>query len=115
MFELGALSTLILLVVGHFIADYPLQGEFLAKAKNRKRPVKGVPWYQALIAHSMIHGGAVYIITGNPFLFLLEVFLHFLIDDAKCQSKLDFNTDQALHIGCKLLYFAILLPFGLPN
>ena len=32
------------LMVGHALADYPLQGDFLAKAKNRTAPIPGVPW-----------------------------------------------------------------------
>jgi hypothetical protein len=28
-----------LLILGHFVADYPLQSDFIAKGKNRFRPV----------------------------------------------------------------------------
>lgn len=35
------------LIAGHFLCDYPLQGDFLSKAKNRVNPIPGVPWYQA--------------------------------------------------------------------
>lgn len=105
------LSVLILLIVGHFVADYPLQGDFLAKAKNRKAPIYGVPWYHGMIAHCMIHAGVVYLITMNPILFAMEFILHFIIDDTKCSGKIDYNMDQALHIACKVLYFIILIPF----
>lgn len=54
-----------LLVFGHMLGDYPLQGDFLSKAKNRYAPIAGVPWYQALGAHSAIHAGFVGIITGS--------------------------------------------------
>lgn len=33
------------LVAGHALADYPLQGDFLARAKNRAAPIPGVPWF----------------------------------------------------------------------
>lgn len=36
----------IALVAGHALADYPLQGDFLARAKNRTAPIAGFPWWQ---------------------------------------------------------------------
>ena len=60
------------LIAAHAVCDYPLQGDFLAKAKNRTMPIPGVPWWQALGAHAAIHGGAVGLITGIWWLGLLE-------------------------------------------
>lgn len=34
-----------LLLVGHALADYPLQGEFLSKTKNHRSPNEGIPWW----------------------------------------------------------------------
>ncbi|ODT65470.1 MAG: hypothetical protein ABS75_31655 [Pelagibacterium sp. SCN 63-23] len=98
-----------LMVFAHALGDYPLQGEFLSRAKNRANPVPGVPWYQALAAHSIIQGGLVGLITGSLWLGLAETVVHALIDDAKCNGKLTFNQDQALHIACKLAWIAILI------
>ncbi|MGV8959873.1 MAG: DUF3307 domain-containing protein [Stenotrophomonas sp.] len=95
-----------LLIFGHALADYPLQGQFLARAKNRLSPVPGVPWYQALGAHAVIHGGMVGVITGSLLLGALECAAHALIDDFKCARRIGFNVDQALHVGCKLLWVA---------
>lgn len=100
---------LIALIGGHFIADYPLQGDFLAKAKNRTAPIPGVPWWQALGAHSAIHGAVVALLTGIWWLFLAEAVVHWLTDDAKCHGRLSFNQDQAIHLACKLVWFAIWL------
>jgi hypothetical protein len=94
----------LLLIAFHFIADYPLQGEFLAKAKNRQNPIPGVPWYQALIAHSSIHGLFVGLITGSILLALCETIAHAIIDDAKCAGRLTYNKDQFLHFFCKLIW-----------
>lgn len=105
-------STLALLIVGHAIADYPLQGEFLAKAKNRISPLPGVPFYQALGAHAVMHGGMVGVVTGSLTLGLCEAAIHAVIDDAKCAGRLSFNQDQAAHVGCKLLWCALLALFG---
>jgi hypothetical protein len=92
------------LVAAHALCDYPLQGDFLARAKNRTLPIPGVPWYQALGAHAVIHGGAVALLTGMPLLGVAETLAHAAIDDAKCTGKIGFNTDQALHIVCKALW-----------
>lgn len=104
----AALGLFALLVAAHALADYPLQGEFLARAKNRFHPVPGVPWYQALGAHAVIHGGMVGAITGSLLLGVLETLVHFVIDDCKCARRIGFNTDQALHVLCKLLWVLML-------
>jgi len=101
-----------LLIVAHMVADYPLQGEFLSRAKNRHAPVPGVPWYQALAAHGVIHGGAVGCITGSITLGVLETLSHMLIDDFKCANRISYDLDQALHVGCKVVWLALLLAFG---
>jgi hypothetical protein len=97
----------IALVGGHFIADYPLQGDFLAKAKNRTAPISGFPWWQALGAHAAIHGTFVALITGVWWLFFAELLAHFITDDLKCRGKIGINTDQAIHIACKLVWFFV--------
>ncbi len=95
--------------MAHFLCDYPLQGEFLAKAKNRNSPIIGVPYWQALGAHSIIHGGAVALITGIWWLFVLEALIHWFTDDAKCLGKINHNQDQAIHIICKFVWFGLYL------
>ncbi|MEN5207382.1 DUF3307 domain-containing protein [Stenotrophomonas terrae] len=107
-----SLTTFVLLIVGHALADYPLQGEFLSRAKNRFTPMPGVPWYQALGAHAVIHGGVVGWVTGSMLLGLLEALSHALIDDLKCGHRISYNVDQLLHVLCKLLWVALLLVFG---
>lgn len=95
------------LVVWHVLADYPLQGDFLAKAKNRTAPVPGVPWWQALGAHSLIHAAGVACITHSAWLALVEFCAHAWIDDMKCRGRITFNVDQAMHIYCKALWALI--------
>lgn len=101
------MTTLLLLICAHALCDYPLQGDFLAKAKNKFMPITGVPWYQAMTAHASIHAGAVGLITGNIYLGIAEFVAHFSIDYLKCANKLSFNQDQALHIYCKLAWVTI--------
>ena len=99
----------IALIGGHALCDYPLQGDFLSKAKNRTAPIPSVPWQQALGAHVAIHGAAVALITGIWWLFFAEAAIHWLTDDAKCRGKLSFNQDQGIHVVCKAVWFAIWL------
>lgn len=101
---MNGIEMLAALLVAHVIADYPLQGDFLAKAKNRFIPLAGAPWYHALGAHALIHGGFVAAITGSLWLGLAEFVCHALIDDSKCAGRLTFNQDQLLHVSCKVAW-----------
>lgn len=114
---MNALELLVALICAHFICDYPLQGDFLSKAKSRWAPVPGVPWYQAMVAHAAIHGAAVWLLTTIWWLGLAEAVAHALIDDQKCRGRLTFNQDQMAHGFCKVVWLmtAILLPGNLPR
>lgn len=97
------------LVIGHFLFDFPFQGQFLSDAKNHRQPIPGVPWPQALFAHAAIQGGMVWFITGSLALGVIEFFLHALIDYLKSDGRLSFTADQALHILCKAVYVYLVL------
>jgi hypothetical protein len=106
------MSVLFFLLWGHVLADYPLQGPFLAAAKNRHTPAGQKPagmWIHALTAHALIHGGFVYLVTGSLLLGCLETFSHWLIDFGKCENWYGIHIDQLLHIGCKLLWWVLLV------
>ena len=102
-------------LVIHAVLDFMLQPDIMASAKNRhsKYHKDGnrdfPPWYYWLGAHSLGHGGGVYLITGNLALALVEFFLHGLIDHLKCERKTTLAQDQALHALCKLGYCFFLL------
>lgn len=100
------------LVFLHFLCDYPLQGDFLAKAKNVNTPIPGVPWWQALTAHAGIHAGAVMLATGSATLAIVEWISHFAIDWLKCSGRIGFNTDQALHLALKAAYALAMFLFA---
>jgi hypothetical protein len=100
---------LLMLCAGHALCDYPLQGDFLAKGKNKFAPIPGMPYWQLLLAHSLIHAGMVLLVTGSVALALLELGIHFLTDYAKCAGWIDFNEDQAIHYGCKLVWAAMVV------
>lgn len=100
-----------LMLFAHALADYPLQGDFLSRAKSAVNPIPGVPWYQALGAHSMIHAGAVGIITGSIWLALAEFLIHAVTDDAKCRGRISYNVDQGIHIACKVVWAVIAVDY----
>jgi hypothetical protein len=117
---LGGLVVLFALVIGHAVADFALQTEFIAVAKNPHADLsqffgkEGVPpnvWIWALGAHSLIHSAAVWLITGSVVLAAAEAILHWLIDYAKSEGITNFSVDQLCHISCKLIY-AILIATG---
>lgn len=105
---MNALELFLVLVGFHFLADYPLQGDFLSKAKNRRAPLDGVPWWQAMTAHCGIQALFVGLATGVWWLALAEFVVHFVLDDAKCRGWIGFNQDQAAHVWFKALWVALL-------
>lgn len=104
---MSAIEIFGLMIFAHALADYPLQGDFLSKAKNRTAPIPGVPWWQALAWHSIIHGGFVALITGHWWLGVAEAGIHAATDDWKCRGLITFNQDQAIHIVCKAAWALI--------
>ena len=108
------------LIMGHAVADFPLQGRFLAMAKDRHNKLpssegEGFPrtlWIFALTVHSLIHGATLWLITGSVVFALAENIVHWFIDLAKCEKLTTFSQDQGLHVLCKAV-FAILAFRGL--
>lgn len=92
----------VLLLGTHWVCDYPLQGDFLATAKQ-KGPLR--PYH--LVAHAGIHGAAVALVTGNAWLGLAEWLAHATIDELKVRGRSTFAIDQALHIVCKAVWLLI--------
>lgn len=107
MIEMSFFPLLFALIAAHALADYPLQGPFLSEAKNRNTAAGKVFWPHALFAHSMIHGGFVFLLTGSLLFASAEVVIHGVTDWFKCESKISLNADQAIHIGCKVLWAAL--------
>ena len=109
------MQPLFLFLVGHAVCDFVLQGEVMGNAKNRRKWLASghgagfPPWYYWLGAHAFTHGGAVFLISGLWQLGAIETALHAAIDFSKCEGRLSFNVDQALHLACKLVYVAVLI------
>lgn len=108
------------LCIGHSVADFPLQGSFLAAAKDRHQHPPGIDpqdcgrgriWIYAMSAHCLVHAGFVWIITGSWAFAIAEFIAHWIIDFLKCEGVTNFDGDQALHLLTKLV-FVILVAVG---
>ena len=110
---------LFLLIAGHALADYPLQNEAMATCKNRNAHLplqKEVPWYYWLTAHALIHGmvAATIVIcwtndrTLGIAIGLLEASVHWVIDELKNEGITNIHIDQALHVLCKVVWWALI-------
>ena len=103
-------------LIGHALADFVLQGDTMALFKSRHHTsaeglenISSFPaWYYWMTAHTLIHGGIVFFITGSWILGLAEVILHWVIDYSKCEGWINFHQDQALHLTCKIGYLFLL-------
>ena len=115
----NALIAFFALAIGHALADFAWQSEFMAVNKNRNLVPKdtddGKPssmWMHVLGAHCLVHAGVVWVILGSLklawALALFEFFAHWAIDRLKCEGRTNFNVDQALHYLCKALYVAVI-------
>ena len=102
---------LVWLVLAHFLCDFGLQSDRMAREKCPGRDAT-LPWGWWLTAHASIHGLAVGLITGLPTLALAEVWIHALIDWLKCRHWYGITVDQLLHLACKLLWVAVVSGTG---
>ena len=112
---LSAFQVLVAFCIGHAVMDFPLQGEFIATGKNwrllekLKDPARPPQiWIWCMIAHCLMQGASVWVVTGSFLIGLIELTLHWFIDVAKCSGKTSFHQDQGMHYLCKLAYAAAL-------
>lgn len=104
------------MLCAHALVDFSLQTEWIAKNKNRNAVPVGyvaalhgpmqLVWPHVLTAHALMHGGAVWLATGSTLMGVCETVAHWLIDFCKCEKLYGIHMDQALHVGCKLLWLA---------
>lgn len=102
-----AVTVLFLMMCGHAVADYALQSDFIAQAKNHKTELGKIFWVHVLPAHALVHGLAVYMATGIVWLGMAESLIHAATDYAKSDGRISLNLDQAIHYGCKLAWAAV--------
>ena len=104
------IKNLLWVVLAHYIADYPLQGDFLAQTKGK--------YFYSLLVHSIIYGLSISLcfeLLGvfNVWKAIILIVNHICIDYIKAHAK-DKNKamtsylyiDQALHLAINfILYF----------
>lgn len=96
-----------LLVAAHFLCDFSLQSDTMAREKSRRSATelqKHVPWYYWMLAHACVHGLAVGLVLQSMPIGLAEVCAHFFIDTVKCNGRINIHQDQALHLLSKALW-----------
>jgi hypothetical protein len=109
------LVLLFALLIGHALGDYPLQGDFLAIHKNRhvshaaSTVFPDKLWFHCMLAHSLIHAGIVWMITGRVVFAIAETLLHFFRDFIKCERWTSYTVDQVLHVLCKVAFVAVVM------
>ena len=91
------------LLMGHALADFGLQSDWIAINKNRHFNKTPVHWAYPLTAHALINGIVVWLITGGIYLGTLETVCHWIIDFGKCESWYGIHDDQMAHILCKVV------------
>jgi hypothetical protein len=105
----GPIALFFAFAIAHALADFPLQGDYLARMKRRDQADSPSEWLIALSAHSLVHAGGVWLVSGSPLLGAAELCLHWLIDLGKGEGKFGYATDQGLHLACKLAYVIVLI------
>ena len=81
----------------HFMGDYVLQIDFLAKTK-------GSNWWH-LIAHCFLYSLPFAVVFGLDWRIALIVLTHVVIDASKARYKvINYVTDQILHLLVALIY-----------
>jgi hypothetical protein len=109
-----ALSLLLALLVGHAIADGPLQRMFrLHQQKRRLRQAGGLWWPTALTLHAGTQGVFVALLTGSGWLGLAEMVCHAVTDLVKAEGYINTIQDQAIHVVCKVVW--VILIWNLPE
>lgn len=109
---MNPISMFCLLIAGHALADFPLQGDTTAVNKNRHAKTelqKHVPAFYWLGSHAIIHGAAVGLITGSVGLGIAETIMHGMIDFGKCEKLYSIHIDQFLHVLCKIVWLIIMM------
>lgn len=112
-------ALLFFLIAGHALMDYSLQNDSMAVCKCRKStsPIAAsVPWYYWLTSHALLHGAAVGVafhwVGGFDWntvaaLALAETVIHWCVDYGKCEKWYSLLVDQAIHILCKITWWAV--------
>lgn len=86
------------LISCHFVGDYVLQNDFLAKTKGTNI------WH--MLAHCVLYSLPFAFIFGIDWRVWLIIGTHIVIDLSKARwHKINYVTDQVLHLVVLMIYF----------
>lgn len=117
------MRTIILMMLGHLVADYTLQG-WLADAKQIKWWRKNTSdekyrhdWIAGLLCHSLYWSILaclpLYCSKWFPLAVLVNAAVHAVVDHLKCnEMKINLVEDQSLHLIQIMVTYAALEVFG---
>ena len=109
-------ESLFLLVCLHFLADFPLQGEYMAREKSPKgRPLGRMEnaeapnqeWWLIMAGHCAIHSLMAYLVTYSLWLAVFMFVTHYMIDCRRCYQQITFLMDQMAHFVIILIIATI--------
>jgi len=111
------LTLMVLLITGHYLADFWMQSKDVARMKNRNCIPENIPpgqklqivWPHALTSHAVAQGFCVGLVTMSIPLGIAEAIAHGTIDFGKCENWYGIHLDQFLHFLCKLAWAGVLL------
>ena len=87
----------LMLVAGHYLADFALQDDFMAK--NKADAGKTAMGFHVLTAHAAIQGLVAGVISESLTIGLIVAITHWIIDFGKATKQwYGINVDQFLHI-----------------
>mgnify|MGYP001611602903 CR=1 FL=1 len=95
------ITTLFWLLVAHACTDVWWQDARMIANKQAGRGLDGFAW---MLAHALINGAGVAIVTGSLWCGIGETVVHFVVDTLKCGHKIGLATDQASHLVSKLVW-----------
>lgn len=104
---------LFLLLGCHAFGDYVFQSDWVGRYKNRHNAKDLEPyglkdaWMYVLPSHGLTHGVLVFLVTGNIWLGIAETIIHTVTDALKCEKKISFHQDQAIHIISKFIWWIL--------
>ena len=91
------IKTIYNLIICHFIGDYILQTDFLARTK-------GINWWH-MIAHCFLYSVPFTVVFGLDWRLLVVILSHIIIDPLKARwQKIGYATDQLLHLVVLTVY-----------
>ena len=98
-----ALIRLVIILACHFVGDYVLQTDFIAKTKGENR------WH--MFIHCFLYVMPFLIIFWFDWRLPVLFISHFIIDTLKSRyKKISYPVDQILHLAICIMYFSGLYP-----